>query len=136
MGPVVRTSAWVAPMARFRAKRRGRYILMPERPGGHNNTIGLVGVFRVLRRFQGFVTLAFDTRKAAHISAAPETNGVAERRRGTPMALGFRTRERPCQLKVSTVVSCALCIVCLERDTPAAAIISSGLRAGRCFRRR
>ena len=40
------------------------------------------------------------------------------------MALGFRTRKVPHKLTVSTLGSCALCIVCLERDTPAAAIIS------------
>jgi len=38
-----------------------RYILMPERPGSHNYTIGLVGVFRVLRTFQRFVIFKFDT---------------------------------------------------------------------------
>ena len=34
--------------------------------------------------------LRLTPRKAAHISAPPETNGVTERRRGIPMAPGFQ----------------------------------------------
>ena len=33
----------VAPLCTFCPQRRVRYILMPESPVGHNNTIGLTG---------------------------------------------------------------------------------------------
>ena len=51
----------VAPLARFAPNGGRLYILMPERPGRHNDTIDLVGIFRVLRTFQRFVIFAFDT---------------------------------------------------------------------------
>ena len=54
-------SSGLSPLCTFRPQRRGLYILMPERPGRHNNTIDLVGVFRVLRSSQRFVIFAFDT---------------------------------------------------------------------------
>ena len=48
-GPVGRTSAWVGAVGEiFCRQREGLYILMPERPDGHNNTIDLMGVFQTL----------------------------------------------------------------------------------------
>ena len=52
------------------------YILMPESPGGDNNTIGLVCLFRLLELRELFPNLRLTPRRAAHISAAPKANGA------------------------------------------------------------
>ena len=78
---------WAGPRLRLAAvvhilsPTAGLYILMPERPTGHNNTIGLTGVFRRLRRFQRSAILRLTPTKHAHISAAPTANGAYRKRR-------------------------------------------------------
>src|SRR5690348_7521376 len=59
----------------------GRYILMPESLGRHNNTIGLTNDFRVLspRKISGILRLT--PRMTPHISAAPTANGAYRKRR-------------------------------------------------------
>src|SRR5471030_949674 len=49
------------PLRTFCPQRRGRYILMPERAFGHNNTIGLTRFFSALAGRQTFAILPFDT---------------------------------------------------------------------------
>src|SRR5689334_15306098 len=81
MGPVVRTSARVGAVVHILSPTAGLYILMPESRSGHNNTIGLMGVFRWLSLCQRSAILRLTPRKAAHISAAPTENGVYQKRR-------------------------------------------------------
>ena len=124
----------VAPSARIRPNGGRLYILMPERPVRHNNTIDLVGVFRVLRTIRRFVIFGFDTPKGRPYKRGsqgerrrrkrPERDGAAGQKPGT---------EAPTSSKVSISGSCVLCIVCLERDTPAAAIISPIFGLGDVF---
>ena len=49
---------------------------MPERPGGDNNTIGLMCLFRLLELRELFPKMRLTPRRAAHISAAPTANGA------------------------------------------------------------
>ena len=105
----------------------GLYILMPESRPAHNNTIGLTRFLRALSRCQTFAILRLTPRKPAHISAAPTANG-AYRNVARISDEGFCDPKGARLPEVSTTRSCVLCIVGLERDTPAAANVFASVK--------
>ena len=107
MGPVVRTSAWVAPFRGFCPQRwviEGSYILMPERPGEAQQYNRFDGPFGALNGPVRICNLEFDTPKAAPYKRGSHgERGVPETSR-VIAAKGFATRNAlPVLPKVSTL---------------------------------
>ena len=103
MDPVGRISAWVGRhLSEFCPQRRSRYILMPESPFGHKNTIGLTRFFSVLAARHRFVILPFDTpggrpyKRGSHGErGVPKTSRVLVTKGFATQMVPFSQRSRP-----------------------------------------
>jgi hypothetical protein len=121
MGPVDRASAWVGRRCAHSVPNDGSLYIDAGKPPGaqqYNRFDALPQGFKPLSDICNFT---FDTQKTRPYKRGSHGERGVPKTSRVIAAKGFATQTVPGQPGVSVLGPRALCIVCLERDTPAAA---------------
>jgi hypothetical protein len=126
MGPVGRASAWVGRRCAHSVPNGESLYIDAGKPVGAQQYNRFDGRFQALKSLSTIRNFTFDTHKTRPYKRGSHGERGVPKTSRVIAAKGFATQTVPSSAKgldqnAQAGWSCALCIVCLERDTPAAA---------------